>query len=112
MTDAFSETENRIGKESKDCTFGLEVGQDAPLDVLDDVTSVTGDEAVVGVGVLSQQLVELPAPEAHLEPRVAQRVPESVNGNSHRMRTRNASKWDLLLSMGVFTLLVSNIKEK
>ena len=28
----------------------------------------------------------------------------------HSQRIRNASKWDLLLSMGVFTLLASNIK--
>ena len=31
---------------------------------------------------------------------------------SHRTRTCSANKWDLLLSMGVFTLLASNIKGK
>ncbi len=36
----------------------------------------------------------------------------SLRPNSHKTRTRNASKWDLLLSMGVFTLVASNIKGK
>ncbi len=35
---------------------------------------------------------------------------QNVGPNSHRTRMRNASKWDLLLSMGVFTQLASNIK--
>ena len=36
----------------------------------------------------------------------------SFRPNSHRTRMHNASKWDLLLSMGVFTLVPSNIKGK
>ncbi len=35
---------------------------------------------------------------------------ESTRPHSHRTRTRNASKWDLLSSMGVFTLHTSNVK--
>ena len=43
---------------------------------------------------------------------VLQKNGQILRPNSHRMRTRNTSKWDLLLSMGVFTLLASNIKGK
>ena len=39
------------------------------------------------------------------------RCDSAFRPNSHRTRTRNASKWDLLSSMGVFTLHTSNIKE-
>ena len=35
-----------------------------------------------------------------------------VRLNSHRTRMGNTSKWDLLMWMGVFTLLASNIKGK
>ncbi len=40
------------------------------------------------------------------------RCGQALGPNSHKTCTRNASKWDLLLSMGVFTLLASNIKGK
>ncbi len=37
---------------------------------------------------------------------------QGLRPNSHRARMHNASKWDLLLSMGVFTLHANNIKGK
>ena len=43
---------------------------------------------------------------------IPDQCPDLIRPNSHRTRTRKASKWDLLLSMGVFTLLASNIKGK
>ena len=44
--------------------------------------------------------------------RTLNRILGSLRPNSHRTRTHNASKLDLLLSVGVFTQLASNTKGK